>query len=142
MLLISKYINLDKQERSLLLYTFIFSVKVRYFIKFHKMPYYVNHLGRKSVKTEKCNYNVEDVKKLIRNIKRVNKFSFWRTKCFEDAFTLKLLLKKQAVESTIYFGVKKNDNDTLDAHAWLKIGEDCLIGCAGIETYTVTEFFT
>ena len=141
MSLINKYYKLSSFEKSILLSALFTSLKVRFYIKFFKMPSYVKYLGKKGIKTISSNNNEEKVLIIIKNVKRISKYSFWRTKCFEEAFTTKLLLKKQNINSTIYFGVKKNNNN-LDAHSWLKIGDKCIIGCRRIDKYTVTEFFT
>jgi hypothetical protein len=140
--LITKYYNLPKQEKHLLINTYITSIKVRFYIKFYKMPRYVHLLGSKSEKTVSNNFNEEIVKNIVKNVKIVSRNSFWRTKCFEEAFNTKLQLQKQGIKSTIYFGVKKNKENKLDAHSWLMIGNKCIIGCANIKQYTITEFFT
>jgi len=142
MTLVSKYKRLSKFEKRLLFDAYTTSIKVRYYIKFFKMPYYVKMLGEKSNKLYPSNYNEEKVITIIKNVKRVSRNSFWRTKCFEEAFNAKLLLQKHGIKSTIYFGVKKNKENKLDAHAWLTIGDKCIIGCNNINSYTITEFFS
>ena len=140
--LIKKYNKLSKFEKKLFINTFLTSIKVRFYIKYYKMPSYVHLLGNKSKKTTSSNFDENKVRLIVKNVKRVSRNSFWRTKCFEEAFNTKLQLKKQNIESTIYFGVKKNKEQKLDAHSWIMIGEKCIIGCNNIKEYTVTEYFT
>ena len=140
--LINKYIKLTKFEKLIFINAFFTSIKVRFNIKFFKMPYYVENLGEKGKQLNTSEFNAEIVKIIIINVKRVSKYSFWRTKCFEEAYTAKLLMKKQNIKSTIFFGVKKDEQGSLNAHSWLKIGNNCIIGCNGIDKYTVTQFFT
>ena len=141
-LLIKKYNRLSKFEKRLLINTYITSIKVRFYIKFYKMPSYIHLLGKKSEKTTSSKFDEEKVKLIIKNIKIVSRNSFWRTKCFEEALNAKLQLQNQNIKSTIYFGVRKNNENSLDAHSWLKIGDICIIGCNNIDKYTITEFFT
>jgi len=83
--------------------------------------------------------------KLIANIslaiKRAVKYSLWRNKCLEQAITAKKMLKKRNVKTTIYFGVRKTENK-LEAHAWLKTGDDFVVGEKNYETFTIVAFYT
>ena len=142
MSLVNKYRKLSNFEKKILIDTYLTSIKVRYYIKFFKMPYYVKLLGSKGEKSANVDFDTTQKDIIIKNVKRVSRYSFWRTKCFEEAFVTKLLLQKYDIQSTIYFGVKKNETSTLDAHSWLKIGDNCIIGCGGIDKYTITEYFT
>ena len=105
--LIKKYKLLSKAEKKLLINTYFTSIKVRFYIKYYKMPSYVHLLGKKSKKTTPNKFDEEKVKLIIKNIKKVSRNSFWRTKCFEEALNAKLQLQNQNIKSTIYFGVKK-----------------------------------
>jgi hypothetical protein len=140
--LIYKYNKLTLSEKKLFFETFFLSFKIRFLIKFYSMKIYVSKLG----KDNKLSINIkqEEIEKLlpyINSTKRVSRYSFWRTKCYEEAFTLKKLIEKRGYASTIYFGVLKVENK-LKAHAWLKIGDSVLIGGKGYKQYTVTKYFT
>jgi len=140
---IIKYYNLSLPEKSLFLETIYISIKVRFFIKFYSMKTYAKHLGQENTLVENVELdNVMTLKKYVQSVKRVSRHSFWRTKCFEEAFALKLLLQNHGQKSTIYFGVAKDEGASLNAHAWLKIGDEMLIGGNGHKKYTVTKFFT
>jgi len=65
----------------------------------------------------------------------------WRTKCFEQALTAKMMLNRRGVASTTYFGVKKDGRGVLAAHAWLKSGEFVVTGWQRIKEYTVVGEF-
>ena len=119
------------------------SVKVRFLIKFSSMKKYAHILGEENKLSNSVDdKQLADLTKYIVNVKRVSKYSFWRTKCFEEAFTLKRIFENHNQESTIYFGVAKNEDKELNAHAWLKIGDKVIIGGNGHEKYTVTKYFT
>lgn len=52
-------------------------------------------------------------------IERASRYSFWRTKCFEQAVTAKWMLDRRGKTTYLYFGVKKDPLEKLMAHAWL-----------------------
>lgn len=140
---IIKYYNLSLLEKSLFIETFLISIKVRFLIKFFSMKTYVKNLGQENKLSENItNDDIENLKQYAQSVKRVSRNSFWRTKCFEEAFALKLLLENHGQKSTIFFGVAKGDSTELNAHSWLKIGDKVLIGGNGYEKYTVTKYFT
>jgi len=141
--LIRKYKRLSGLEKKLFFEAFFLSFKIRFIIKFYPMKKYAAKLGTENKLSD--NIDIEETEKLktyIINVKRVSRYSFWRTKCFEEAFTLKKLIEKAGYTSTIYFGVAKQETNDLKAHAWLKIGDTMLIGGKGHKQYTVTKFFT
>ncbi len=140
--IINKYNKLQSSEKKLFFECLILSFKIRFLIKFYPMKKYASKLGVENKLPEKSNtVNIEQLKPFIITVKRVSRNSFWRTKCFEEAFTLKKLIEKRGFTSTIYFGVAKETTD-LKAHAWLEIGDTVIIGGKGYEQYTVTKFFT
>ena len=59
---------------------------------------------------------------------RANKVLFGLGKCFALSLTIKQMLKKRGIESTLYLGVKKGQPDSLLAHAWLKCGDITVYG--------------
>ncbi|MGD8781902.1 MAG: lasso peptide biosynthesis B2 protein [Ignavibacteria bacterium] len=54
--------------------------------------------------------------------------------------TEKLILKKRNIPSTLYLGVKKDDNK-MEAHAWLRIGDKIITGKNVSEDFTVISYF-
>jgi hypothetical protein len=74
------------------------------------------------------------------SIARASKKSPWRTKCFEQALTARMMLKRRGFATTTYFGVLKN-SDSLEAHAWLKFGEFVVTGWKKMDDYTVIGIF-
>ncbi len=75
------------------------------------------------------------------SIARASVKSPWRTKCFEQALAARMMLGKRGIASRIYFGVKKNDDSALSAHAWLQSGNITVTGWQKITEYTVVATF-
>jgi hypothetical protein len=74
-------------------------------------------------------------------IVRAGSRSPWRTKCFEKALAAKMMLRRRGIASTIYFGVRKDEQLNILAHAWVKCGECVVTGGNGIEQYTLLTAF-
>lgn len=53
----------------------------------------------------------------------------FKVNCLVNAMTIKYILKKSNIESTLYLGIYKNKiNNNLEAHAWLRLGNDIISG--------------
>jgi len=76
-------------------------------------------------------------KALLRGIKRLP----WKAKCLAQALAGKLLLRKLGLSGTIYLGVRK-DTGKLEAHAWLKCGNQFISGKEGYKKFTVVQIIS
>lgn len=74
-------------------------------------------------------------------INKVSRYTPWESKCLVQAITGKLLLGKENIENTLYFGVKRKENDQISAHAWLRAGEIIVTGRRGYENYAPISCF-
>lgn len=64
----------------------------------------------------------------------------WDCKCLVRALTIRALLKQDKIDSTMYLGVKRDENGKLDAHAWVRCAKFYLSGGNGA-TYAVVGKF-
>ncbi|MGN6477950.1 MAG: lasso peptide biosynthesis B2 protein, partial [Flavipsychrobacter sp.] len=66
------------------------------------------------------------------------------SECMAQAIICKRLLKKKGLQTTIYLGIAKDDNNyqKLKAHAWLMLGEHVLTGAYGYKQYQVANFYS
>lgn len=74
-------------------------------------------------------------------IVRASGYSPWRTKCFEQALAAKMMLKRRNLISTVFFGVYKDENNILHAHAWLQSCRLIVTGGTGLDRYTILSAF-
>jgi hypothetical protein len=116
-----------------------FSRLILVFIPFRKiLPF----LGRQVMVHEEIDKNKNAFLETRKAISRASRYSFWRTKCFEQALCAKLMLKLRKKQSTIYFGVKNNHNE-FSAHAWLVCNNEIITGGSQTEQFKVlTAFFS
>jgi hypothetical protein len=75
-------------------------------------------------------------------LRRLKRRIPWKVKCFEEAIAVKKVLKKYGIESTLYLGVKKDEEKKLKAHAWLKAGSRVIAGEKGHQAFTVVGFYS
>lgn len=65
----------------------------------------------------------------------------WMSQCLVQAVAATWMLKRRRIPSTLYFGVAKDDNGRLIAHAWVRSGAKILTGARGHEDYRVVATF-
>jgi hypothetical protein len=68
----------------------------------------------------------------------------WQSACLVQALTGMLMLSRRGINSTLYLGVAKDENnpETMAAHAWLRCGNIVLTGAGGVERYTALSSFS
>lgn len=85
--------------------------------------------------------NEEALIRLASAIIAVSKYTFWNSNCFAQALCAHWILKRKKQQHTIYFGVKKDENNDMKAHAWLRAGSKIVVGRKGHREYTVLSKF-
>lgn len=69
-----------------------------------------------------------------------SRYTPWRSNCLARAIAGKMMLRRRKISSTLYLGLKKNA-DKLEAHAWLRVGEQIVTGGAIQSQFKVISFF-
>lgn len=70
------------------------------------------------------------------------RFFPWDVKCLGQAVAGKWMLQRRRMPSTLYLGVDRGEETWLDAHAWLRFGQEILTGEPGHERFKVIAAFT
>ncbi|MGL4739499.1 MAG: lasso peptide biosynthesis B2 protein [Sarcina sp.] len=79
--------------------------------------------------------------KVVRYVDRISRLTPWKSQCLVQAATKMHFLKKKKIHGTIYLGVKK-EKETLLAHAWLMINDNCISGNEFRKEFTSVDFYT
>jgi hypothetical protein len=97
------------------------------FVPFKKIASY---MGKSRYETKYFLTETEQrrARKLGKMISYVSDCTPWESKCFVQALTGFMLLRLFHIPSTIYFGVRKQPDDSLVAHAWLRAGDQVITG--------------
>ncbi len=75
------------------------------------------------------------------SIIRAVKYSFFKSKCYDQALAITFMLNRRKISSTIYFGLHKEAEQLL-AHAWVRCGEKIVSGKLGHERFTPVAWFS
>ena len=65
----------------------------------------------------------------------------WECKCLAQAMAGKVMLARRGLPSTVYFGVRNDDEGEFGAHAWLRSGAVYVTGGPGHRHFTVLTIF-
>lgn len=71
----------------------------------------------------------------------VSRHTPWESKCLVQAFTAQKMLKEKGISTTIYLGVKKDKDNNMLAHAWIRCGKYYVTGGSNKEGYAVVAKF-
>jgi hypothetical protein len=74
-------------------------------------------------------------------IEAVSKYTPWKSNCFAQALCAHWILKGRYIVHTIYFGVHKEGDHQMKAHAWLKVGPKIITGRKGHKNFTTVGIF-
>lgn len=74
-------------------------------------------------------------------IRRAARFTLHKSKCYDQALAGKVMLNYRNASSTIYFGLAKDHDSRLAAHAWLCSGTIVVTGKKAMHKYTPVAWF-
>lgn len=119
------FFKLNPDEKILLFRTLFLMWKIRIMLWILPFPYIKNSLFKSNeIKNIKSKYNISN---LIWAVETSSKFVLKAT-CLVNALTAYLIFSSQNYPSQVKIGVGKGENDTFEAHAWLEINEEIIIG--------------
>lgn len=81
---------------------------------------------------------VMQVRKVVRAVSRRMP---WTCNCMVKALTMKKMLSRRAIASTLYMGVALDETGNMEAHAWLRCGNKYISGKTEMERFTVTTIY-
>jgi hypothetical protein len=65
----------------------------------------------------------------------------WESACLAQSIAGKFMLRRRGLTSRLSLGLRKDEAGKLTAHAWLRSGNEILIGGRGQEMFTVLSTF-
>lgn len=66
----------------------------------------------------------------------------WESKCLVQALTAQRMLKEKGISTTLYLGVKKDNNSNMLAHAWTRCGTYYVTGGYNKDGFAIVAKFT
>jgi hypothetical protein len=139
---LSKFSKLSPTDKGLYYEALITSIKVKLMVTCLPLRWYASYLGKQHLVT--AENNIENSYSMIFRISqaivRSQKTVPWPTRCLVNAITAKVMLREKGLESTLYLGVRK-ENEKMTAHAWLRCGTFFVTGRRGMENFTIVSTF-
>lgn len=127
--------NLSVQEYPMVVEALGFLMQYKWKIASqHATKYLPSYFLKESKEADvKSEFSGKQIAKIINGIS-------WRlpflSSCMVKALAAHRMLHKRGVPHTIHFGVYKSSPEKLEAHAWLSINHEVLIGGGGLGKYT------
>ena len=100
-----------------------------------------SRIGKLHVESTLDLQTIEEPIKIEHAVRRAARYTLHKSKCYDQALTAKALLGKIGLPATIYFGLSKEGDNKLSAHAWVRCGNKIVTGKAGMERFTVIACF-
>lgn len=98
----------------------------------------VNDMSKKVYPEE----NSERVKEVITAINRGSRYLPMKCKCLVQAIAGKAMLKVRGIRCSVFFGVARDKEGELLAHAWTKVGERFITGARDVKHFKMISLFT
>jgi len=87
-------------------------------------------------------YQPNLVKKISFAVKLCERYTPWSTECYTRSLTAKIMLKRRNLPSTLYFGLRKDEKNSLQGHAWLQCEGITVTGLCDFSQYQVHSCFS
>jgi len=141
---VKTFLNLKPSDKKLLMEAFINTALARILIlvvKFNKLQKMIGEYKEESpyIVDEK-QYPI--ITKIAWAINIVSHNTPWQSRCFVQAITAQRMLEKRNISSTVYFGVNKDKENNITAHAWTRCGNVIVTGNREKNAYTTVAWFS
>lgn len=98
----------------------------------------IGSLGKESPADFPIPPEVWQVRQIVRAVSRRMP---WTCNCMVRALTMKNMLARRGIGSTLYMGVALDDTGHMEAHAWLRCGSKYISGEAEMTRFTATAIY-
>lgn len=135
----------DFDKKKMYLSALKWSIIVRFSMFFLPFRLYKGLLGEMQVSAneEYTNEQMVEAKRIRNIVLSVCNNTPWESKCLVQAVACKKMLEKKGIKTTLFLGIDPNfESRKMDAHAWLKMGDNILTGRHGHERFKVVNFYS
>lgn len=146
---IQKFLDLDSEEKAVLLSAWFFLGWVRAAILTQPFKRLINGLEHCPIAAPPppiTSSELERASQFGRLVAIAARYTPWQSLCLVQVLVLQRILLKRGISGQFYLGVRTGGRDRFDprslaAHAWLQCGEQIVSGGQGCEDYTVVSVF-
>jgi hypothetical protein len=78
-----------------------------------------------------------EIQAVRRAVKLLSRYLPWRSRCLDQALAVQRILTRHRLPSTLYLGMIKNSDKKWVAHAWVRCGDQWVIGYQYDKNYSI-----
>lgn len=144
---LAKFFRLSAAERRLVLETFALLGLARLAVITLPFRTIADFLGEPKKDLENADETAlislsAEIDNIVWALRRVSCHTPWRSNCLAKAVAGRFMLRRRRIANTLYFGMIKNSEGEISAHAWLCSGDTILTGGSNLDRYTIVAKFT
>jgi hypothetical protein len=141
---IQSFSNASREVKLLFLKAFLLSAIVKFTLVFLPFRKVLQWQGKVNVESpdKPDEPSLRFRKSLQSAMVMCNKYTFWKTECYTQSLTAKIILNKHKIPGTIYIGFNKTLDGKYMGHAWLRSYDRIITGGAEKNNYIVHSFYT
>ena len=141
---IQSFFRADRTVKILFLRAFLLSAIVKFTLVFLPFRKVMNWQGKINMESpdRRDDASIEFRKSLQSAMNLCDKYTFWKTECYTQALTAKIILNKKGIPGTVYIGFTKNEKGEYKGHAWLRSYDRVITGDSEKNMYTVHSFYS
>jgi hypothetical protein len=104
---------------------------------------YTKHYGLMHCETLQTTMPLKqtDISRIRQALRIVPRYLPWHSKCLDQAMAAQRMLNRRGLSNTLYFGVMRDQKNDLLAHAWIRCGDQWIVGYDPRQTYTTVATY-
>lgn len=87
-----------------------------------------------------ANVQLEKVRDIAAAIELGRKYIPWKNQCRHQAWQAAVLLRRSGIPYSYHVGIKKRENNAVEGHAWVLVGERFVSGRCKLSEYREIKF--
>jgi hypothetical protein len=95
---------------------------------------YLPHLGSSNSKPNSIR-KYEKSREIAAVINGLSSRTIWTSTCLIKVLAAHKMLERRGISHLLHFGVKRSSDNKMEAHAWLSVSEEVLIGGENLEEF-------
>jgi len=141
---IQSFFRADRTVKILFLRAFLLSAIVKFTLVFLPFRKVMNWQGKINMESpdRRDDASLEFRKSLQSAMRLCDRYTFWKTECYTQALTAKIILNKKGIPGTVYIGFNKTEKGEYKGHAWLRSYDRVITGDTEKNSYTVHSFYS
>ncbi len=138
-----KFTHLSRREQMLLIEALFHLTLAQVIILLLPFRWFSSRLGQASTESNKqlSPTQATSAAQVGAAVARMSPHTLWDNACLTQAVAAQWMLHRRNIPSTLYLGIEKESKQKWLAHAWVRCGQNILVGANGYTQYTVVSSF-